>query len=129
VSLDVADYHDETGDLAIRRAKGRKDRLSYATSGLADALKDWIRVRGNEEGPLFCGINKSGRITIRRLTDQAVLHILRKRAGEAGVSPFSERSHRLQPAKYLLDPFSLLLINAVPAYRLCGCRSALPPVR
>ena len=42
VGLDLADYNIETGELAIRGAKGRKDRLGYATNGSADALKDWL---------------------------------------------------------------------------------------
>ncbi len=69
-------------------AKGRKDRLGYATNGSADALKDWLVARGGDPGPLFCRINKGGRITIRRLTDQAVLHVLKKRAVQARVRPF-----------------------------------------
>jgi integrase/recombinase XerD len=69
VDPDVADYTVETGELAIRGAKGRKDRLGYATNGSADALKDWLVVRGGDPGPLFCNINKSGKITIHRMTD------------------------------------------------------------
>src|ERR1035438_7289544 len=75
VGLDLANYNLETGELVIRGAKGRKDRLGYATNGSADALKDWLVARGSNPGPLFCNINKGGRITIRRLTDQAVLQI------------------------------------------------------
>ena len=37
VSIDSADYNVETGELSIRGAKGRKDRLGYATNGSADA--------------------------------------------------------------------------------------------
>ena len=62
VDLDLADYNTETGELAIRGAKGRKDRLGYAPKGSADALKDWLVARGGDRGPLFCNINKSGRI-------------------------------------------------------------------
>lgn len=103
VSLDLADYNIETGELVIRGAKGRKDRLGYATNGSADALKDWLVVRGSDPGPLFCNINKSGRITIHRMTDQAVLHILRKRANEAGVASFSPHDLRRSFISDLLD--------------------------
>jgi integrase len=89
VRLDLADYNIETGELTIRGAKGRKDRLGYATNGSADALKDWLVTRGGGPGPLFCRINKGGRITIHRLTDQAVLHVLKKRAVQASVASFS----------------------------------------
>jgi len=73
VSIDLSDYNRETGELAIRGAKGREDRLAYATNGPAEALGDWIGVRGGHSGPLFCRVNKGGRIAIRRLTGQAVL--------------------------------------------------------
>lgn len=103
VGLDLADYNVETGELAIRGAKGRKDRLGYATNGSADALKDWLVSRGGDPGPLFCRINKGGRIAVRRLTDQAVLHILRKRATEAGVASFSPHDLRRSFISDLLD--------------------------
>jgi site-specific recombinase XerD len=103
VSLDAADYNSATGELAIRSAKGRKDRLVYATNGLADALTVWINVRGSDNGPLFCNVNKSGRITVRRLSDQAVLHVLHKRAIEAGVASFSPHDLRRSFIGDLLD--------------------------
>jgi integrase len=106
VGLDLSDYNIETGELAIRGAKGRKDRLGYATNGSADALKDWLVARGCDPGPLFCNINKSGRITIRRLTDQAVLHVLKKRAVQASVASFSPHDSALvhqRPARCRAD--------------------------
>jgi site-specific recombinase XerD len=58
VGLDLSDFNVETGELVIRRAKGRKDRLGCATNGSADALKDWLVARGSDPGPLSCNINK-----------------------------------------------------------------------
>jgi site-specific recombinase XerD len=52
---------------------------------------------------LFCNINKSGRITIHRLTDQAVLHVLKKRAVQAGVASFSPHDLRRSFISDLLD--------------------------
>jgi site-specific recombinase XerD len=103
VGLDLSDYNVETGELVIRGAKGRKDRLGYATNGSADALKDWLVARGGDPGPLFCRINKGGRITIRRLTDQAVLHVLKKRAVQASVASFSPHDLRRSFISDLLD--------------------------
>jgi site-specific recombinase XerD len=103
VGLDLADYNVETGELAIRGAKGRKDRLGYATNGSADALKEWLVARGDDAGSLFCSINKGGRITMRRMTDQAVFHILRRRATKAGVSSFSPHDLRRSFISDLLD--------------------------
>src|ERR1035441_9787977 len=88
VGLDLADHNPEPGELGVR-GKGRKARLVYATDGAAGALADWIAVRGAEPGALFCHVNKVGRVVLRTLTDQAVLHVLRKRAEEAAVARFS----------------------------------------
>lgn len=103
MGLDVNNYNLETGELTIRGAKSRKDRLGYATNGSADALKDWLVVSGDDPGPLFFNVNKGGRITIRRMTDQAVLHILRKRADEAGVAKISPHDLRRSFISDLLD--------------------------
>jgi site-specific recombinase XerD len=103
VGLDLSDYNIETGELAIRGAKGRKDRLGYATNGSADALKDWLVTRGGEPGPMFCNVNKGGRTTIHRMTDQAVLHILQKRADEPGVASSSPHYLRRSFISDLLD--------------------------
>ncbi|MCE5309044.1 MAG: tyrosine-type recombinase/integrase [Acidobacteriales bacterium] len=103
VALDLSSYNVETGELTIRGAKGRKDRLGYATNGSADALADWLRVRDGDPGPLFWAVNKGGKIVPRRMTDQAVLHILHKRGGEAGVAPFSPHDLRRSFISDLLD--------------------------
>jgi site-specific recombinase XerC len=101
-SLDLSDYNPETEELAIRGAKGRKDRLEYATNGSADALGDWVEARGGDNGPLFCRVNKGGRITIRRLTNRAVLHSL-KSGADAGVSSSSPHDLRCSFISDLLD--------------------------
>jgi len=103
VSLDISSHNAENGELRITGAKGRKDRLGYATNGSADALADWLAIRGGDAGPLFCPVNKAGKIVIRRMTDQSVLHILRKRGAEAGVAAFSPHDLRRTFISDLLD--------------------------
>jgi site-specific recombinase XerD len=103
VGLDLVDYNVATGEMSIRGAKGRKDRLGYATNGSADALKEWLVARGGDPGPLFCSVNKGGRIVVRRLTDQAVLHVLKKRAVQASVAAFSPHDLRRSFISDLLD--------------------------
>lgn len=103
VGLNVADFNPESGETRVIAGKGRKDRLGYATNGCADALADWLRLRGSEPGPLFVSINKGGRIVSRRLTDQSVLHILRKRGAEAGLAVFSPHDLRRSFISDLLE--------------------------
>ncbi|MAE28225.1 MAG: integrase [Planctomycetes bacterium] len=103
VALDLADYQLETGALTTRSGKGNQARVGYARGGAQAALAAWLRWRGTAEGPLFWPINKAGRLTQRRLTDQAVLVILRKRAAQAGVAPFSPHDLRRSFISHLLD--------------------------
>ena len=103
VALDLADNAAATGELRIRQGKGRKDRLVYITNGGREALEAWLEVRGSEPGPLFHPIDKAGRIYPRRLTDQVVLRILRKRGRQAGISAFSPHDLRRTFIGDLLD--------------------------
>jgi integrase len=103
VGLDLSDYQPETGALTVRGGKGRKDRIVYASNGAADALADWISLRGTEAGALFVPVNKGDRIVFRRMTDQAVLGIVRKRGEEAGVARFSPHDLRRTFVSDLLD--------------------------
>lgn len=102
VGLDRADYDPETGALRVR-GKGAKERLVYVDNGPEDALKDWLVIRGDDEGPLFLPINKGGALQWRRMTDQAVYNLLRKRAGEAVVESLSPHDLRRSFISDLLD--------------------------
>ncbi len=103
VGLDVLDYVSKDGALHIRSGKGNKARTNYATGGARTAIESWLKVRGRLAGPLFCPVNKAGKIANRRLTDQAVRKILLKRAKEAGVEHFSPHDLRRTMIGDLLD--------------------------
>lgn len=104
VALDVADYDSEAGALRVRSGKGNKGRVSYAgAAGSRAAIASWLGVRGKGPGPLFCPVNKGGKVTLRRMTDQAVRKILNKRATEAGVASFSPHDLRRTMIGDLLD--------------------------
>lgn len=86
--LDLADLSDD-GEIitAAIRGKGNKERLVYLDNGSANAMRDWLAVRGVEAGPLFYAGRKGGRLNVgQRLSGQAIRDILVKRAGEAGLS-------------------------------------------
>jgi integrase/recombinase XerD len=103
VALDLGDYVPESGAITVRSGKGRKDRTTYLDGGAAAALADWLAVRGTADGPLLCPVNKAGTITIRRLSDQAVLGALQKRAKQATVKGFSPHDLRRTFISDLLD--------------------------
>lgn len=50
VAPDLADYDIATGAVTIRRGKGNKDRVGYASNGSKEALDAWLEVRGGESG-------------------------------------------------------------------------------
>jgi len=103
VALDLSCFNSETGELTIHGSKGRKSRLGYATNGSADALADWLQLRGNDPGALFFAVNKGGKIVAHRMTDQTVLYILKKRGWQAGVASFSPHDLRRSFISDLLD--------------------------
>jgi integrase len=103
VALDVADYEPTTGALTVRGGKGRKDRIVYAENGAADALADWLALRGSEPGALFAPVNKGDRIIVRRISDQALFFIVRRRGDEARIARFSPHDLRRTFVSDLLD--------------------------
>jgi integrase len=103
VNLDISDFDPKTGGLTIRRGKGMKDRITYLPQGASAAVQDWLAIRGDEPGPLLYPVDKAGRIPTRRLTDQAVMFVLQKRAAESSVAAFSPHDFRRTFITELLD--------------------------
>ncbi len=70
-----------TQDRALRvLGKGNKERLAYVPAGARQRLQIWIdEIRGETPGPLFTRIRRFGDVTLNRLTDRAVYHILQVR--------------------------------------------------
>jgi len=101
--LDVSDFDVTSGMLAVRHGKGNRDRTVFATNGAADALADWFVVRGGEAGPLFLPVNKGGVVGSDRLTGQAFLYILRRRAQQGGVTRLTPHDLRRTFVSDLLD--------------------------
>lgn len=100
--LDLESYDPESGRLVIR-GKRSKERTAYLVNGAAAAMADWLAVRGEDNGPLFWPINKAGRLTNRRMTNQAIYNMLAKRAELAGVRKFSPHDMRRTFVSDLLD--------------------------
>jgi len=108
VALDVGDHDGDTGGLVVR-GKGNKERSAFINGGAADAMADWLVMRGEDSGALFLPINKGGRIIRERrgeparLTSQAIYNMLKKRALQAGVKSFSPHDLRRTCISDLLD--------------------------
>jgi site-specific recombinase XerD len=94
VQLNLADYTPASAEIRVLAGKGRKDRVLFLTGGAAEALNDWLALRGDEPGPLFYAVRKGGAVVPRRLTDQAVMHILAQRGEQCGVLAFAPHDLR-----------------------------------
>lgn len=84
--------------------KRNKERKIYLHSGALDAMMDWLFVRGDDAGSIFCAINKSGKVfTDRIITTTALDYILKKRMLQAGIAPMTWHDFRRTTAGNLLD--------------------------
>ena len=102
VKLHLSDFDADQYTLKVE-GKRNKERLTFPVNGAGDALCDWVSIRGDEPGPLFCPINKGGVIQSGLMTTQAIYGILRKRAKQAGVKDLSPHDFRRTCAGDLLD--------------------------
>lgn len=102
VSLDLKDVTAD-GTMVVRGAKGNKSRLVPLEPRAQDAVRAWVYVRGSEPGPLFLPRLKSGRLVERRLTEEAIIYIVLRRAGEAGIQSLTPHDFRRTFATNLLE--------------------------
>ena len=89
--------------VVVRHGKGNKRRSVPVPTGLDGALADWLEEHGAWPGPLFCPVDKAGRVQQAGITPEAIYRALRKRAEQAGVKTFSPHDMRRTFAGNLLD--------------------------
>ena len=92
-ALSVDAYDSDTGAIRII-GKGDKERTVYAVNGAQEALEAWIEHRGREPGALMCPVAQTGRVTVRRMTAQALMMRLKRRARQAGIQSCSPHDLR-----------------------------------
>ncbi len=103
IAIDLSNWNIVDNCLTVRSGKGDKDRTTYLDDGATAALMDWLIGRGEEPGALFYPTRKGGKVEARRMTDQAVLDILRQRGWEAQIPSFSPHDFRRTFISNLLD--------------------------
>jgi integrase len=105
-NLDLADYAPNFALDAARlviHGKGSKDRTSYIKNGTRAALDAWLKVRGNEPGPLFYNILKADEPFPRRIAPRTIYQMLLDRGEAAGLAHFTPHDLRRSFASRLLD--------------------------
>lgn len=95
-------YDAETGELRVT-GKGGKERLLYVVNGTAEAMADYLEVRGSEPGYLFLPSRKGGELVHRGMTSQAVYAMLQDRQKRAGVKACSPHDFRRSFITSLLE--------------------------
>lgn len=103
VALNVGDLAD--GAVHVQQGKGRTARVVPMPAGTRQAVAAWLRVRGTPEqaAPLFTAFDRRPSERGGRISDQAVLHILLRRAALVGVSAVSPHDFRRTYLSQLLD--------------------------
>jgi site-specific recombinase XerD len=94
VAIDLEDYDRASGKLVVRQTQGRKSRTVYLPGRAKLAMEVWLITRDLWPGPLFCTINKAGRLGKQAMTTQAVYKLLKKRGEQAGIREFSAHTLR-----------------------------------
>jgi integrase len=101
--LQLEDVDRESGRVAVRRGKGRKDRITYLPPSALPALEDWVAVRGEDDGSLLRPVRKGGRIEQRAMSAQAVRDLCVSLAAAAATAPWSPHDARRTWTGDLLD--------------------------
>lgn len=125
VALNVGDVADDAA--TVRQGKGRKARSVPMPAGTRQALAAWLKVRGEAAGdaPLFTAFDRRPGERGGRITDQAVLHILLRRAARVGVSAVSPHDFRCTYLSQLLDAG----VDLATAQQLAGHASVTTTAR
>lgn len=89
---------DSVNSMFLVRGKGNKERETPIPPTTMERINRWLVIRGNEEGPLFVRVHRSGAISSRMsgLSGQAIYNILRGRCEEVkyeSINPHAMRHY------------------------------------
>jgi site-specific recombinase XerD len=101
-SLDVGEYDELHSELLVH-GKGRKVRTVPVAADWVSVLSQWLTCRGKTPGPMFPRISKSGFITERRLSPQAINEIVKDLETRSGLAHLTPHDLRRTFATDLLD--------------------------
>lgn len=82
------DGRTQKSGVLFKPAQSKRSRRIPFSNEEMIALEDWLIVRGNEPGALFCEVGRAEKVEIKRMSAAQVREICDHRAGEAGVQPF-----------------------------------------
>jgi integrase len=133
IGANYEDLSNDNGDcVLVVKGKGDKERKAYIYNGAALALDDWLSIRGDDHGPLFCTIERwshelqytkldNGEFQFTRLGREGMRKMLKKRCKQAGVNGITWHDFRRTFAGNLLDEG----IDLVTVQKLMGHSSPI----
>ena len=99
VALTLADLDfagDGSATVLIRRSKtdqGGAGEVRWLSPRAVAQLRRWLEAAGITEGPIFCGVHRSGAVSAEALHPAEVARILKRLADRAGLDPASISGH------------------------------------
>lgn len=116
VDLNYADYDPREGKVRLI-GKGSKQREVFIAEEVIKAIDAWLAYRGRQLGPLFTRISKGGKVSLNRLSAQAVYTILQNRQKQAGLAPFSPHDIRRTTITDMLSAdVDVLTVSAIAGH-------------
>ena len=83
--VEIAADVDLVGEVMRVVGKGRKVREVPLKGGTLEAVRAWLRCRGEEPGPLVGPVRKRGKVSLDAIAPAAVVRNREKRGKEAGL--------------------------------------------
>lgn len=102
-SLTLENYDPEKRAFMVTGKRNKQRMLYVPETGAAQALDDWLAIRGAHAGPVFVRVHKSGKLGTTALSTQGVYDALCARAAKAGVAALSPHDFRRTFVGDLLD--------------------------
>lgn len=102
-NLNLCDFNNRRCQLTVSCSKTYSERICAVTRNVAKRLKQWLLIRGDVDGALFCPILKNKKIIIRQLSAQTIYTIINERAEQASLGKLTPHDLRRTYVTCLLD--------------------------
>jgi len=115
-ALNADDVDTDEGFLRVPKSKSDEDRWLPLSPDLLGHLEPWLEMRGAAKGPLFCRLTQRDRLTHARLSCEGIRHIVRRRAGRAGIARLRPSDARRSALTRLASRVDLLTVQAIAGH-------------
>ena len=117
-ALDLSDQDlaSDEPSLTVRQAKRDGFRWLPLPPPAVERLLAWVALRGEADGPLFCGVSQRGQLTYPCLSHEGVAFILKRALAHAGARPLSPHAFR----RYFVSTLLSARVDPLTIQRLAG---------